>query len=93
MRILSRRSVVDYVDDMAIFKIARESSKWLIENIHETFPVNKVDHVFIPGLGIDALENVGCVIYDDTLLTESTSEIEKNKFYLVLVHGLYFILI
>ena len=53
-------------DDM--FKVTQAGIRYLEKFFGQKFKFSKYDQVFVPELGSNAMENVGCVTFRETLL-------------------------
>jgi aminopeptidase N len=66
--IASRRSVADRLDAKEIFDLTKQGLKYYTSRFGYPFPFIKYDQIFVPDLNYGAMENAGCVTFDDTYL-------------------------
>ena len=89
MSIYVRKSLSKSVNCIQVFNTAKECLKWYSENISDIIPLNKIDHVFVPDLTMIAMENAGCITYDDKFLDPSQSSNDNTYFNMLIAHELY----
>ena len=80
MSLYARRSVATYLDHDAdeIVEITRACYDRYADLFDEPYPFDKYDQVFVPGLNWGALEQVGCVLFqDDYIFTSSVTDEER----------------
>lgn len=88
MSIYVRKSLSKSVNGFKIFNIAKECLNWYLNIISDVMPINKIDHVFVPDLKTVAMENVGCITYNDKFLDQSQSANDNTYFYMIIAHEL-----
>ena len=71
-----------------IFKIARSSLKYFKNLFDMNIPFGKQDFVFVPHLDMVAMENVGCITFDEKFLEPNQSLLERDYFYSLITHEL-----
>ena len=66
----SRRSMERYLNDQApeIFEITTQGLDFYAEMFEQPYPFAKYDQVFVPEYNSGAMENVGCVTYNEAYL-------------------------
>jgi aminopeptidase N len=66
----ARRSMERYLDDQApeIFEITTQGLDFYAEMFEQPYPFAKYDQVFVPEYNSGAMENVGCVTYNELYL-------------------------
>lgn len=69
------------VQSLILFYLTRLSIKFLEEYLHCKYPFSKYDQVFVPGYQWYAMENVACVIYDQSVILDvySTSRTSVHE--------------
>ena len=66
----SRRSMERYLDEQAreILEITRQGMDFYAQLFDQPYPFTKYDQVFVPEYNSGAMENVGCVTYNELYL-------------------------
>ena len=64
-RIFVRQSLQENVRKDMIFGTSKTTISFFQKSFGQRFPFNKVDHVFVPDYKFNAMENVGCITYND----------------------------
>jgi aminopeptidase N len=72
MRIYARSSVLDSVNKDLMFSVTEGGMRFYKEFFGKAYPFNKYDQVFVPEFNAGAMENVGCVTYNETYLFRGT---------------------
>lgn len=67
MRVYCRKSLTKYAEKMKDdwFRITQASIKYYEEMFDTPYPFDKLDSVFCPDYAMGAMENVGCITYND----------------------------
>jgi len=67
MRVYCRKSLVKYAQKMSddFFRITKASIRYYEELFGTAYPFDKLDSVFCPDYAMGAMENVGCITYND----------------------------
>ena len=67
MRLYCRRSLTRYAEKMKDdwFRITKASIRFYEEMFDTPYPFDKLDSVFCPDYAMGAMENVGCITYND----------------------------
>jgi aminopeptidase N len=68
MRIYARLSLLESVNHKLMFDVTIGGMKFYKEFFGVAYPFNKYDQVFVPEHNYGAMENVGCVTYNETYL-------------------------
>jgi aminopeptidase N len=70
MRLFARRSMERYLADQAaeIFEITGQGLDFYADLFSQPYPFAKYDQVFVPEYNSGAMENVGCVTYNEAYL-------------------------
>lgn len=85
--IYCRASYLKQLDSFNIFKTAKLALGWFKEHF-SVAPENKYDFVFVPGLKMIAMENYGCITFDDKFLDPTQTSIKNSYFHYLIVHEL-----
>jgi hypothetical protein len=88
MAIFVRASQEKNLDSFSIFKTTKDVLKWFRENLTSAMPYKKIDHVFIPDFKPVAMENVGCITYNDSFLDPTQTILESSYFHMIIAHEL-----
>lgn len=68
MRIYARKSLKESIREEQMFHVTREGIKFYEKFFQTKYPFNKYDQVFVPEHNWGAMENVGCVTYNENYL-------------------------
>ena len=68
MRIYARQSLVADVNHEEMFTVTESGFTLYNEFFGQTYPFRKYDQVFCPEFNCGAMENVGCVTYNETYM-------------------------
>ena len=71
MTIYCRSSIYKSADCFSIFKTAKNVFLWFKENLTSNIPMDKLSLVFLPNLKPCAMENHGCITFNDDFLEPS----------------------
>ena len=54
----------------------------------QPYPFDKIDSIFCPDYSMGAMENVGCITYNDDMIQrdESMTEIRQEKIFNIIAH-------
>ena len=63
-----RRSLAEYLESAEIFEITSQGLDFYAELFDQPYPFAKYDQVFVPEYNSGAMENVGCVTYNEAYL-------------------------
>jgi len=72
MRIYARKTLMDEVSHEDMFHCTQVGIKYYTEMFGKGYPFTKYDQVFVPEHNAGAMENVGCVTYNETFLYKGT---------------------
>jgi hypothetical protein len=64
-------------DSFPIFKTVKESMKWFRENLQLNYPDTVVNIVLLPNLKKAAIESVGCLTIEDTILEQTLTPLDQ----------------
>ena len=67
MRVYCRKSLTEYAKKMApdFFRVSKASIRYYSDIFNTPYPFDKLDSVFCPDYAMGAMENVGCITYND----------------------------
>ena len=65
MRIYARKSIKEDINHKEMFMITQAGMRFYKELFGLAYPFNKYDQVFCPEFNAGAMENVGCVTYNE----------------------------
>lgn len=68
MRIYARKTLKQYINHVEMFKVTKCGIKFYEELFGRKYPFGKYDQVFVPEHNYGAMENVGCVTYNENYL-------------------------
>ena len=68
MRIYARKSLISHVNHEEMFKVTQTGIKFYEKLFGQPYPFGKYDQVFVPEHNYGAMENVGCVTYNEAYL-------------------------
>lgn len=67
-----RKSLADYLDADDIFEVTRAGLGFFHNHYGYTYPWGKYDQVFVPEYNLGAMENPGCVTFNESLIYRDT---------------------
>lgn len=68
MRLYARKSLKQEINHEEMFLVTSVGMKFYNDLFGKPYPFNKYDQVFVPEHNYGAMENVGCVTYNETYL-------------------------
>lgn len=68
MRIYARRSIIKDCDFDEMFNVTQAGMKFYHDLFGKEYPFHKYDQIFVPEHNFGAMENVGCVTYNELYL-------------------------
>ena len=68
MRIFARKSIEKYVDAPEFFKLTMSGMDYYAKFFGTPYPFSKYDQVYVPEFNSGAMENVGCVTYNEAYI-------------------------
>jgi aminopeptidase N len=76
----SRRSMERYLDDQAaeIFEVTSQGLDFYAELFDQPYPFAKYDQIFVPEYNSGAMENVGCVTYNELYLFRDPATLNQR---------------
>lgn len=86
MNIYCRSSVNKDIDVFSIFRTAKNVLLWFKENLTSTIPTQKLDLVFLPNLKPCAMENHGCITFNDNFLDNTHTVNFHTYFNSIIAH-------
>ena len=90
MRIYARKTLVEYVNDKEMFAVTQAGVKYYEELFGQKYPFNKYDQVFVAEHNYGAMENVGCVTFNELYLYrgQTPSLAKRLRFSITNLHEL-----
>ena len=88
INIYCRKTMLNSFDGFSIRTTGRMALDWFKENLTNNIPYKKFDFVFVPELKIVAMENVGCITFDDKFIEPNRTSVENTYFHSIIVHEL-----
>jgi hypothetical protein len=88
MRIYVTKKNQDGEEYESIFEIAKHCLGYFKSLVSDKIPFGKQDFVFVPHLDMIAMENVGCITFDEKFLDQNQSRVEKDYFHSLISHEL-----
>jgi aminopeptidase N len=71
MALYCRRSLAPYVEPDEVFEITRAGMAFFTEMFGQPYPFSKYDQLFVPEFNFGAMENAGCVTFNEAYLFRS----------------------
>ena len=68
MRIYARKTLKEHVNHAEMFKVTQTGINFYEKLFGQPYPFGKYDQVFVPEHNYGAMENVGCVTYNEAYL-------------------------
>ncbi len=79
-RIFAPQSLAAYVDHAEIFEVTRQGFDFFEKYFGIAYPFHKYDQIFVPQFNWGAMENVGCVCFNDAyLFRHQPTETERER--------------
>ena len=90
MRIWARKSLTASVNAPEFFKVTMAGIEYYTEFFGQPFPFSKYDQVFAPEFNAGAMENVGCVTYNEGYLFrgQEPTRSQMESFSITILHEL-----
>ena len=90
LRIWARKSLVGCVNAPEFFKVTMAGIEYYTEFFGQEFPFSKYDQVFAPEFNCGAMENVGCVTYNEGYLYRGQvpTRSQIDRFSITILHEL-----
>ena len=82
MSLYCRQSLYEHLVKLKdlIFEITNKSMKFYEEFLGYKYPFSKYDQIYCPEFNVGAMENAGCVTFDDSLIFREEVDIEWYTF-------------
>ena len=85
-RIFVRRSLKDNMNTDLVFGTTKHSIDFYSKSYGQRFPFSKCDHVFVPDYLFSAMENIGCIVYNDaTFCSSKEMSVPQLTFFSIVV--------
>lgn len=90
MRIYTRKRLIDYVSHQEMFSIVGTGMRFYEDLFGKKYPFDKYDQVFVPEHNFGAMENVGCVTYNEVYLYRGVQKTlaKRLRFACTILHEL-----
>ena len=74
MRVYCRRSLKNYTAKISEkwFRVTKASIRYYQEMFDQPYPFDKIDSIFCPDYSMGAMENVGCITYNDDYIARDS---------------------
>lgn len=86
LHLYCRQSIAHKFPAKRIFKWTIQGLNYLLDYLGREYEFGKYDQVFVPGLDAGAMENVGCVIYNDSSIHSSPSVFQNLNLCNTILH-------
>ena len=90
MRVYCRKSLTKYAEKMKedVFRITKASIRFYEKIFNTPYPFDKLDSVFCPDYAMGAMENVGCITYNDDYIErdEHFTRYRKENIFNTIAH-------
>ncbi|HWN82033.1 MAG TPA: aminopeptidase N, partial [Candidatus Udaeobacter sp.] len=84
-----RRSLAPHLDAAEILEVTRQGFDFFTELFAYSYPFGKYDQVFVPQFNSGAMENVGCVTFNESMIFRAkVTESDREERALVILHEL-----
>jgi aminopeptidase N len=89
--IFCRQSLAQYLDPEEIFTVTKQGLDFYAEAYKYAYPFQKYDQLFVPEFSAGAMENIGCVTFNESMLfrskvTEAVREDRANAILHEMAH-------
>ncbi|MFQ5381701.1 MAG: M1 family aminopeptidase, partial [Dehalococcoidia bacterium] len=82
-----RKSLVPYFDHEEIFMVTKQGLAFFAEFFGQPYPFGKYDQCFVPEFNAGAMENVGCVTFNEMMVhREPPTENQRRRRAEVILH-------
>ena len=90
MRIYARKTLKEDINHVEMFKVTKAGIKYYEDLFGRAYPFGKYDQVFVPEHNYGAMENVGCVTYNENYLFrgQKPSIAKRLRFSITNLHEL-----
>ena len=81
MRVYCRRSLKNYTAKISEkwFRVTKASIRYYQEMFDQPYPFDKIDSIFCPDYSMGAMENVGCITYNDDYIARDSNYTEYKQ--------------
>ena len=90
MRVYCRKSLTKYAEKMKedVFRVTKASIRFYEKIFDTPYPFDKLDSVFCPDYAMGAMENVGCITYNDDYIErdEHFTRYRKENIFNTIAH-------
>lgn len=87
LRLMCRRSLGEYIDAEDILNVTRHGLRFFHDRYGMTYPWGTYDQVYVPEYNLGAMENPGCVTFNENFLSRGTlTTVQKQRRANVILH-------
>ena len=79
LRLLCRRTLERYLDSDDVFEVTRAGLDFFHERSGVTFPWGSYDQVYVPEYNLGAMENPGCITFNENYISRSTPTFSERQ--------------
>ena len=79
LRLMCRAALAPFMDDDDILTVTRQGLNFYHQHYGVTFPWGSYDQVFVPEYNLGAMENPGCVTFNEHLLSRDTPTFAQRQ--------------
>lgn len=79
LRLLCRRTLARYLDSDDVFEVTRAGLDFFHERYGVTFPWGSYDQVYVPEYNLGAMENPGCITFNENYISRSTPTFSERQ--------------
>ena len=79
LRLLCRRTLARYLDSDDVFEVTRAGLDFFHERYGVTFPWGSYDQVYVPEYNLGAMENPGCITFNESYISRSTPTFTERQ--------------
>ena len=81
MRVYCRKSLKNYVAKISDkwFRVTKASIRYYQDMFDQPYPFDKIDSIFCPDYSMGAMENVGCITYNDDYVARDSNYTEYKQ--------------
>ena len=79
LRLLCRRTLERYLDSDDVFEVTRAGLDFFHERYGVTFPWGSYDQVYVPEYNLGAMENPGCITFNENYISRSTPTFSERQ--------------
>jgi aminopeptidase N len=90
MRLFARKSFMKFVDQDMFFTLTTSAMKYYADFFGVAYPFAKYDQLFVPEFNSGAMENVGCVTFNEGYIPRGDTfpQVKKENLGITITHEL-----